>query len=249
MVRADVFADKLKKLVAAMSHSDKAVNSKRTNKYVVTGLRTASAEATLAEAQISRRVYGLSGATHFANSASAIYDGNASAFGVSNKSAEFVRQICRGNGKFFESAEITVNEKVIFVDSFLERQAEVTIAEISGLNISPATPCYRGVAYSRFDGKIKEIDARGRFWTAKLVLTAGEKEIDCIIRDEDEHGARSLFEERCSVYGKCVYDGKSFLPARMHITRFEPIPNRSDLEKWRGAFSFIDSEYDEDELA
>jgi hypothetical protein len=107
---------------------------------------------------------------------------------------------------------------------------------------------YRGRAIGSFDGELQEIDNRGMILRGKLILTAGGAEIDCVMNKERVPEAREAFDKRVIIEGNAYYDGQDQLPTRIDVASIKIINGRSDLLRWRGAFTSPNAdEQEEDE--
>jgi hypothetical protein len=152
--------------------------------------------------------------------------------------------LAKDAGLRFTHGEIAFADNVIRIDDYLLRQANRTILRISGEEIQERY--FTGLAFGTFDGVLKEVDARGTLVRGKLILTAGGKELDCVIRKDDIPQVRETFDLRARVEGLAHYDGDYPLPGRLDVKRITLVDKDADLTKWKGAFVRTSTPADED---
>jgi hypothetical protein len=243
LVRADVFARKLATLVRAVSAADRAKNHKARNKYLVGNLQCGSANALLKEAPIKANYYGFSGIEEFGDTLQAVYSGNSPRASASPKVVDLIHRLAIGCGREYAHAEIQIEHaEPVRVDDFLEHQARAAITSIEA-PVSMGMPTWhKGESITEFDGSLEEMDIRGRIWRGKLVLTAGRKEIDCVVDGVELKELREKFGRRAFVRGTAYYDGIHPLPIRLHVKQLAVMSNGRELRYWRGAFNFPEEE-------
>jgi hypothetical protein len=71
---------------------------------------------------------------------------------------------------------------------------------------------------------------------AKLVLTAGGLEIDCVMNKDRVPEARNSFDKRVVIEGAAHYDGVRQIPSRLDIKSLRVVGDESNLLRWRGVF-------------
>jgi len=255
-VRANIFLSEFKTLLDALVLSDKEQNKRQRHEYVILTLEASSALATLRETRaIDRRrlrarrprleTPAASSVQFFSTAIQAIYNGDKETRHLPKRLVASVRALAKDAGTRFTHGEIAfAADNVIRIDDYLLRQADRTILRISGEEIQERY--FAGLAFGTFDGVLKEVDARGTLVRGKLILTAGGKELDCVIRKDDIPQVRETFDLRARVEGLAHYDGDSPLPARLDVKRITPVNNDADLTKWKGAFVRPSTPVDED---
>jgi hypothetical protein len=241
-VPASVFAQKLTVLVRALRAADTATNGRVTWDYVISDLRVGSAVVQLQEEQIrpSELIPTQSSVTAFDDCVEAIREGNierAKAFG---KCAAQVAKLAKGSGHRFGYAELWVDQdKPYRIDEFLHEQAATVVepAKFFPGEYETVEPrWYRGTTRGRFEGIVKGVDLRGALPEVKLILSAGEKQIDCVFRDVDMERIREALDRKVQIEGTAFYDGRSGLPRRVEVTDIALAPTPGDFTKWRGSF-------------
>jgi hypothetical protein len=81
----------------------------------------------------------------------------------------------------------------------------------------------------------------------KLILSAGGREIDCVMNKDCVPEARGSFDKRVVIEGTAHYDGVSQLTSRIDVRTIRIISDKADLLRWRGAFRSVEPhEADED---
>jgi hypothetical protein len=96
---------------------------------------------------------------------------------------------------------------------------------------------YHGLAIGSFDGHLKMMDARGQTLRAKLITTAGELEIDCVLNKLRLPEVREMFGKRVRIEGTAHYDKQSPLPLRVDVNDIRLVKENADLTRWRGRVS------------
>lgn len=244
-VLALVFAQKLAALVRALKAADKIANGAQNHDYAITDLKIGSAQVTVAE-QVAFRYRrgrgGKSGLRALDTCLSLVRDGNAEASRQFDPVLRQLTTLTRGSGKVFSYAELWVEERApIRIDALLAEQVELVEAKALRADMSlqkdeAARRWFEGIALGTFDGEIKQVDLRGSLPQVKLVLTAGRKEIDCVLRQPDIERLRENLDRRVRVSGRAIYDGKSGLPRRIEVMDIMPIKPAGDVRRWKGAF-------------
>ena len=95
---------------------------------------------------------------------------------------------------------------------------------------------FEGVAQGTFDGAIKAVDLRGALPEIKLILSAGEQQIDCFCRESDIPKIGSALNRRVRLSGGAIYDRSSPLPVRLEVSDFDILSDHGDFLKWSGSF-------------
>ena len=241
LVRADVFARKLAAFIKGLVAADKLANDgKRLHRFMIEHLKDGSAVAKVREKQRTRARPARSAVQTYDRSLRAIYNGERGAQELPPALVGSIRSLSLGTGKLLKHAEIAVGTddagKVIRIDEYLLRKADEVLRE------SPAAPhsaltYYRGTAMGGFDGMLEVLDGRGQTLRAKLITTAGNMEIDCVVPRHLFEALRDNWERRVRVEGTAHYEGDCALPSRIDVVGIQPMKLGADLLRWRGAFS------------
>jgi len=233
IVRASVFAQKFRQLLAALGIADKLANGKPGFDYVITELRIGSASVTVREKQRRRERPSFSSIRYFEDTASAVYNGDRTLERLPPGLVRSVQKLSNGVEKKFSHAEIAFADNVIRIEDFLQHQAEVAYELATLPELKRSNQFYRGIANGSFDGILKEIDARGTMLRGKLVLSAGGLEIDCVMNKERVRQAGESFDKRVIVQGAAHYDGVSQISARIDVREIKIIGDAGNLLRWR----------------
>jgi hypothetical protein len=237
-VRADVFALKLRALIAGLRDADRFANGKVRHLYMIAALSTGSASVTIRQKQRSHKRPVSSGIATYEEAASAIYNGDRTVAHFPISLVRRIGQLSSGALRTFSHAElIFADDNIIRIDDFLERQSEVAHQALVPGPETPLDQYYRGRAIGSFDGELKEIDNRGLMLRGKLILGAGAVEIDCVMNKERVPEVREAFDKRVIIEGTAHYDGAQQLPTRIDVSNIRVVGDRGGLLRWRGAFT------------
>jgi len=240
-VRADVFAQKLRTLLAGFREADRFANDKAAFIYMVSNLSTAHSAAITVREKLrsSRHRPDRSGIDVYEEAASAVYNGDRSILRYPKQLVRQIERLGAGVQRNFSHGEIAFSDdNIIRIDDFLARQTEVAQQLWLAGPAEAKDRFYRGLAIGSFDGELKEIDARGTVLRGKLILTAGDDiEIDCVMNRDRIPQARECFDKRVIVEGTAHYDGEQQLPTRIDVNTIRIAREAPDLARWRGAFS------------
>ena len=196
-IPASIFGQKLVQLTSAIAAADIAVNGgKRAHEYVIKELHTSTPTAILKERPIARQQTLLrqksSGLRGFNECLRAIVGGDGATAARYGACPKRILKLATGAPKLFGYGEIwTEDDQVIRVDPFLADRAARAIDadQILTVQTDQMAPLRRewfeGVAQGTFDGAIKAVDLRGALPEIKLILSAGEQQIDCVCREFD----------------------------------------------------------------
>ena len=88
---------------------------------------------------------------------------------------------------------------------------------------------YVGAAIGSFTGVIQAVDLKGDAPEVRLVLSAGEKSINCVLFGMDLDEVRAALGNKVSVTGRAIYEGRTGLPSRIEIRRIQRFTNNSIL--------------------
>lgn len=254
-VSAYVFATKLLNLVSALKAADFAINGKKIHDYVIDQLHTSTPTVILSERTIDRQLDYMPtfrpGIEGFGACADAIMNGDRERAMLFGACAARIERLAHGaNGKAFGYAEIwTKDDKSIRVDDFLKERA-ATMIRFDAVNdaVGHERRWFEGTAHGTFDGEVKAVDLRGSQPEVKLILSAGDKEIDCVFRSSDIFQIGKALNRRVRVSGRAFYDRRYPLPVRLEVSKLTVIEDRGDFLKWRGSFRpFVVDEWAEDD--
>ncbi len=236
-VRAEVFAKKLSDFVKGLKAADKHVNGKKAANHLITDLQYGSALATISEEVYSTKVqFESSGIEYYQQVANDIATGNPI---PSDTPVAVVKSLARlgdGADKTFSHGEMQLPENdatIVRLDEFFDRQAEVWLDSFTKPDRGEAF--FEGTSFGEFDGTIKEVDLRGKIHSAKLILSAGGVELDCICNSVSVTNLRETLDKRVIVQAAAMYNGHHRLPERLDIKLITPVIE-GNLRRWRGAF-------------
>ena len=248
-----LFANKLGTFIRALKEADRAANNgKLVHDYKIAKLESSDPTVTLIET-VEPRYEGLlphrSGITGFEDCADAIIIGDENRARRYGKCVDHIRRLAGGAHRSYGHGEIWTRpdpEHVTRIDEFLAERSEAMLHPEIVQPIPGGPAEYKGVVEDgSFDGIIKVVDLRGERPAITLILSAGEKQIDCICRPEHLEDIRRNLDARVHVYGRAIYDGRIPLPRRVEVRQIEPLGERGDFLRWRGAFEpFEPSDWD-----
>lgn len=151
-----------------------------------------------------------------------------------------------GDDYRFERVEIPYDERPTATDGIECRDATIAILEGHWQEVpidaaNNAEPKYfRGVSYEIHDGTMKLVDLRGLFPEAKLVLSAGGKEVSCVVPRTDVEMLRNALNRRVLVSGQSQYDGHSMVPSRIDVTSIKVVEGGGNIIEVRGVLRDAD---------
>jgi len=240
-VRADVFAKKLTQFINGLKAADKYLNGGRSLNYLITNLEYGSAVARITEEQLSTKLTPKNSSIgYYQDTLIDINDGKKIDSDIPKEILKTIASLGDGSSKSFSHGEIEfVGQKnnVIRIDNFFDRRADKVLEVISKPdNIVKA---FSGMAFSEYAGTIKEVDLRGKIARAKLFLSAGGREIDCVCNSISVPNLRQALNSRVIVNAKAFYDGYKRLPERLDIQKIRILKKEPNLARWRGAFNFV----------
>jgi hypothetical protein len=237
LVRADVFARKLRALLAGLAEADKLVNGRRAHRFMIEDLKKSSAEIRIREKQATRQLPMASGVRAFESALKAVYNGDRSIERLPKKLVTSIGGLSVGAERDFAHGEVAFHgqDNVVRIDDFLRRQSEKA-QTIVAQNNAAQDAYYQGIAIGSFDGVLKLIDSRGQTIRAKLITTAGSVEIDCIVNRAQLDEFTDNFDRRVRIEGTAHYEAERPLPIRVDVRGITPVKVDADLTRWRGAF-------------
>jgi hypothetical protein len=235
-VRAEVFLEKFRTLIASLRLADSLLNGKKAHNLVIVDLSIGSAKARVREKVSVKRATAAS-SPYVGEAMRSIYNGDK---GIDRFDANLIvglAPLAKGVDRKFSHAEIEfATDNVIRIDDYFAKQVDRAVQRVRG-KPEEKEKFFEGISLSSFDGVVKEIDARGALVRGKLILTAGGAEIDCIFPREDIPKLRENFEKRATITASAHYDGVSLLPARLDVRDIVPIKEQPDLLRWRGVLN------------
>lgn len=242
-VDGEVFAAKLKKLIAGLKRLDRDYNTAGQHRFMVKDLEFSSATVVLREkVEKSRRVR-QSPSRRFAEIGAAA--NSAQPFHVENAADEFAletyKSLSTGAGKTFSYGVVSADQvPPIRLDSLLKARVENIIARAVDAARSAQSKYFRGISYDTHDGVMKLVDLRGLFPEAKLVLSAGGKEVSCVVERSDVEMLRSALNRRVLVAGQTQYDGLSMVPSRIDVSNIKIVDGGDNILEFRGSLRGAD---------
>lgn len=238
LVRAEVFARKLQIFLRGLAMADKHANGKRLHNFIIEDLKIGSAQVQVREKQSTKARPLHSSFDAYEEVAKAIYDGQVSSRKTPDDLVRTFTELSKGADKKFQHAEIKFSDSnIVRIDDYLLHQSERALQAIAHQDIKPSNiASFRGTSICTFDGVLKMIDSRGELLRATLVTTAGNKELDCIVRKDRIQDFADNFEHRVRIEGAAHYDSEQALPIRIDVKTIRPVKKDADLSKWRGAF-------------
>lgn len=245
-VDAVVFAEKLKKVVSALKKLDTFYNTKGQHRFMINNLAFASASVWLREKQMKAKRVRRSPSRRFAEIGAMASCG--ADISVENPADEFAlstfESISKGSGKTFSYGIVEAPEVVpIRLDGLLVRRVAEIISAASDAAKSVPRRYFQGTTVETFDGIVKAVDLRGLFPEAKLVLSAGKKQISCIVSAKDIEMLRSALDNRALVTGRAQHDGRNMLPERIDVIDIKVIdPNASGIITLKGSMKNLSAD-------
>lgn len=232
-VRAKVFVDKLGKLLRALEAADKHAHGKKKYKYFITDLQHGSAYAAIREHPEKQRPT-VSSIQTVQYALHAVSEGRGFAEDLHPGVVKAVAHIADGAGKTFSHGEV-VAENVIRLDQFYHRKAQRALRDYNAAR--EKNTYFEGTVFSSFDGKLLEVDLRGKTAKAKLVLAIGGVELDCTCDAIDVNNLRDALNKRVTVSALAHYNGHIRLPEHLTIKKIDIIGENRDFTRWMGQFA------------
>lgn len=234
LVDAELFARKVNQIVKALGAADVEANGAERHRYLISDLKIGSAQIGFREvAKSTRAAPEFSSIAALLDCTKAVSRSNFATASRYGEIVDAVRLISAGADDEYSYIEMgPPDDTPIRVDEFLHQQAKDVLKERAAA--LEKIVYYRGQAREAFDGVIKEVDLRGDLPRVKLVLTAGNKEIDCICKRLTVDQIRNALDRRVWAEGIAVYNGKNPLPSRVEIDKLDLLAD-ADLSKWSGA--------------
>lgn len=244
-VDAVVFADKLKKLVSGLKKLDAFYNAKGQHKFMIHDLEFASATVMLREKVMKSRSVRKSPSMRFVEIGAAAASG--APLEIENAADEYALGIYKGlssgAGKSFSYGVVSAEKQnPIRLDNVLERRVDDIISNAISVAETAPPRFFRGTAIETYDGVMKLVDIRGLFPEAKLILSAGGKEVSCVISAEKVEDLRASLGRRALVTGRAQHDGRSMIPERIDVTSIKVIKDAApNIISLKGQLSGLDA--------
>ncbi|MCJ2063507.1 hypothetical protein MKK63_12400 [Methylobacterium sp. J-088] len=236
-VDGEVFAEKLKAFLTALAIADVSANGARRHRYMISALAKNTATASFREHLVSNGPPPLSSVDYYRDGLGKIQRGDPSAKDLPKNFVKQVALLNRGVGKNFDFGEIKFSKSdIVRIDDLMRHQAVTLLNQIERAEKSTRS-YYKGQAFVNFDGVLKAVDLRGEIKTAYLILTAGGRQIDCVITNLDSEQLRDALDKRAIIGGLALYRGDSGLPSRIDVRAARVITEKRNLSRWRGAFA------------
>jgi hypothetical protein len=223
-----VFAEKLKKLISGLKRLDAFYNTSGQHRFMIHDLEFSSATVMLREKVVKQHTVRKSPARRFVEIGAAASSG--SDFKIENAADEFAlstyRGLSSGAGKSFSYGVVSADDVTpVRLDSLLQSRVERIISVAVDAAEQAPPRFYKGVALETYDGVMKLVDIRGLFPEAKLILSAGGKEVSCVVPQEEVEILRRALGRRALVSGRAQHDGRSMIPERIDVTSIKLIDN------------------------
>ncbi len=237
-VRADVFAKKMALLIKGLRAADKHVNKQKSLNYLITDLEYGSAVAVIDESEYNlEKPAQKSSIKLLQETVRGVNEGRSISKDMPKTLAKIIAEIGDGAEDTFSHGEISMvgdEDNVIRIDKFFDRRADRAFEEYSSLG--DECTYFEGTTMGTFDGELKEVDLRGTVARAKLILIAGDIELDCICNSVTVDNLREALDKKVSVSALAHYNGKDRLPEQIEIKKIEMLNTEGNITKWRGAF-------------
>jgi hypothetical protein len=246
-VRADVFAKKLDVLIKGLRAADRHVNRYKSFNYLITNLEYSSALAVIDEVEYNLKFPAEASSVQLLqNVARDVYDGRGISKDLPRALAKAIAEIGDGTEHTFSHGEVSIDgddDNIVRIDKFFDKRADRAFEEY--LSHDKPETLFDGIAMGTFDGVLKEIDLRGTVASAKLILTAGNVELNCVCNSVTVENLREALDKKVSVSAIAHYNGIDHLPEQIEIKKIHLFNSEGHLTKWRGAFD-IPPHLDED---
>ena len=238
-VLADVFAEKISKLVRGLKKIDKFENGGARFEYTVVDLKIGSTEFAVHEKPIGKKRAKVSPSQGLARVASSFAKNdyrNPEKFDVY---IDILDGLCAKAGEKFKYGVVKSNPTNVDVriDPYLGDILDKVRRELAESEAEKGTErlYFRGSAWGAFDGVLKEVDLRNQeLRSGHLILSAGNRDIPCVIHVPIEE-FREAIDARIIAEGDAIYDGRSAMPSRLEIRKIKRVRGDNFL-RWGGSF-------------
>lgn len=251
-VDGEVFARKFAAFMRGLGKSDAAANGGRRHRFLISDLKKNTATAIVREQVFKRGPAPASGISYYVDGVAAVYQGVARSQSLPRALVSDIASLTKGAGRTFQFAEIkgepavAGSATVIRIDEFLENRARRVLQEVLADEDAEKADVryFEGNAFGSFDGILKAIDLRGDLKKAALILSAGGKEIECIVNTVAINDLGDALDRRVIAYGMAHYERHSGLPVRIDVRKLEIVRDGQGLSRWRGAFDIPPDAHD-----
>lgn len=242
-VDGEIFAAKLKKLISGLKRLDRDYNTSGQHRFMISDLEFASATVVLREKVFKSRPVRKSPSLRFAEIGAAA--SSAIPFEIENSADEYAlgvyKSLSTGAGKSFSYGVISAPEvSPVRLDNLLNSRVETIIAAAIDAANNSDPKYFQGVSYETHDGTMKLVDLRGLFPEAKLVLSAGGKEVSCVVPRTEVEMLRNALNRRVLVSGQSQYDGRSMVPSRIDVATIKVVEGGENILEFRGSLKGAD---------
>jgi hypothetical protein len=245
-VDGEVFARKFAAFMRGLGKSDFAANGSRKHKFMIAELRKSSATAVIRERIAKIGPAPLSGAAFFVESINDVYADTQRARAIPRAIVQDIASLSRGAGKSFSFAEVKASEStVIRIDEFLEMRARRVLNDVAR-QVASLAGTFEGAVFCSFEGVLKAVDLRGDMKKAVLLLSAGDRQIECVVNALKVTRLGEALDKRVTASGTAYYERNSGLPVRLDVRDLTITPPGSGLTRWRGAFDIPTEDRDRD---
>lgn len=221
VVYADLFAQKVTKLVAGLKRIDREKNGGKHFEYTVIDLKYGSTELAIHQKFVGKKVARFSPSAELAMHAMRYSRSDYNAATEESCFVDVLDGLCSKAGEKFSYGVVTADQTgaQARVDPFLGRIINRIIAEKDATEeeVDREFTHFRGAAIGSFDGTIEEVDVRDReMRSGHLILSAGNYDVRCIFNVPIDEIA---LNRRVTVEGEAIYDGSSSLPTRIIVQK------------------------------
>lgn len=244
-VDGEVFARKFFKFMQALATADEAANGARRHKFLIEKLEKNTATAAVREQLSSDGPSAESGIDFFQQGADAIYHNRPEARALPLRFVSYMQEIAGGVGNTFARGVIKRgdNDNFVRIDDSFAKNARRVLDDIKRLSLGRVPP-FSGVANVSLDGRVVTLEGRGEVDRAVIILTAGGREVDCVVSRIPDDQLRGIWKQRCVVSGIGHYSGNSKLPDYIEAVNIQAVPPGGSWVSWRGAFDSSPDEQD-----
>jgi hypothetical protein len=159
-----------------------------------------------------------------------------------------IASLANGADRIFSFAEVKGHPTnsmhapfVIRIDEFFEKRDRRALQEVIEAS---ADRYFQGTALGAFDGILKAVDLPGDIKQAVLLLSAGGKQIGCVVNTIAITELGDALDQRIIAYGTAHYEKHSGPPIRLDIRKLDIVRPGKGLHRWRGAFDIRTDAHD-----
>ena len=244
-VNADVFANKLKTLISALRKLDSSYNTKKQHEFLIHDMAFASASIMIRENRVKSKPVRQSPTKRFVQ-IGAMASENGS-FRISTAAEEYALKaynaLSKGAGDSFSYGVVDAPAvHAVRIDRVLHSRVQDIISQAKSAAIDAPPRYFSGTSYETYDGILQVVDLRGLFPEGKLVLSAGGREISCVVPQAELETLRQGLGRRVLLSGKARHDGRSMLPTRIDVVSIKPISDGSNIVQFQGAMEDLEDD-------